>query len=190
MFNLVSLDGFFEGPNHELDWFNVNANDAEFTEFANNQLNEIDVLLFGRKTYEMMASFWPTESALRDQPVTAERMNSLPKLVCSKTLEKVEWNNSRLVKNNIAEEISKLKEQPGKNIAMFGSSDLSEGLIQMGVIDEFRIMVNPVILGNGKPLFKGIKEKLKLKLLKTRTFSSGNVLLCYEPENAPSKTTA
>jgi dihydrofolate reductase len=98
-------------------------------------------------------------------------------------LDKAEWNNSRVVKENIAEEVSKLKQQQGRDLAIFGSSDLAVTLLQMGFIDELRVMVNPVVLGNGKSLFKGIHEKLNLKLLKTKTFRSGNVLLYYQPIN-------
>ena len=178
LFMMVTLDGFFEGPDGEIDWHNV---DEEFNEFATNQTSEVDALLFGRKTYEMMASYWPTESARRDDPIVAGQMNSLPKIVFSKTLDNVEWNNSRLVKDHIAEEITRLKSQPGKDLAIFGSSNLCVSLIQMGLIDEFRIMVNPVVLGSGQPLFKGMKEKLNLKLTSAKTFRNGNVLLCYQP---------
>jgi dihydrofolate reductase len=176
---VTSLDGFFEGPNQDISWHHV---DEEFNEFAIEQLNDADMLLFGRVTFQMMASYWPTPSAINDDPVVAGKMNSLPKIVFSRTLDKVEWNNSRLVKDNIAEEVSKLKQQPGKDLAIFGSSDLAVSLIQMGLIDELRIMVNPVVLGNGKPLFKGINDKLNLRLLRTRSFSSGNILLYYQPD--------
>ncbi len=179
LFIMVTLDGFFEGPNGELDWHNV---DEEFNEFAKDQLNSVDVLLFGRRTYELMTSYWPTPSATRDSPIIAEKMNALPKIVFSRTLEKVGWNNSRLIKENIAEEISSLKQRPGKDLIIFGSANLAVSLIQMDLIDEYRIMVNPVVLGNGKPLFKGIHDRLNLKLLKTKTFDSGNVLLYYQPE--------
>ncbi len=108
-------------------------------------------------------------------------MNNLPKIVFSKTLQKVEWNNSRLVKENIVEEISTMKQQPGKDMVIFGSGSIVSTFMQLGLIDEYRIIVNPVVLGKGKPLFKGINDKLNLKLLKTKTFSSGNVLLYYEP---------
>jgi dihydrofolate reductase len=156
--------------------------DEEFNELAIEQLNSADVLLFGRVTYELMASYWPTPAATTNDPIVADKMNGLPKIVFSKTLSSVEWQNTRLVKENIAEEISKLKQQPGKDLIIFGSSDLAATLIQHGLIDEYRIMVNPVVLGNGKSLFKGIHHKLDLKLLKTRTFSSGNVLLYYQPD--------
>lgn len=178
-FMLTTLDGFYEGPNREIDWHNV---DEEFNEFAIEQLNSVDVLLFGRKTYELMAKYWPTPAAATDDPIVADKMNRLPKIVFSRTLSSVDWQNTRLVKGNMAEEISKLKQQPGKDLIIFGSSDLAATFIQHGLLDEFRIMVNPVVLGSGIPLFKGVYQPLKLKLLKTRTFSSGNVLLYYQPQ--------
>ena len=177
--NLVSLDGFFEGPKRELDWFVVND---EFFEYAKGLLNSVDTILFGRVTYEHMASYWPTPFAKEDDPVVADKMNTIPKIVFSKTLDKVEWSNSRLVKENIAEEVSQLKQQQGRDLAIFGSANLAVSLLQMGLIDELRIMVNPVVLGNGKPLFTGLHDKVKLKLIRTRTFRSGNILLYYQPE--------
>jgi dihydrofolate reductase len=178
VFMMVTLDGFFEGPNQEIDWHNV---DEEFNEFAIQQLDELGTLLFGRVTYEGMASFWPTPFAKENDPIVADKMNSIPKIVFSKTLDKAEWNNSRLVKEHVAEEISRLKQQQGRDLAIFGSSTLAASLLHMGLIDELRIMVNPVVLGNGNSLFKGIHDKLNLKLFKTRTFRSGNVLLYYQP---------
>jgi dihydrofolate reductase len=176
-FMLTSLDGYFEGPNKDINWHNV---DEEFNEFAIQQTGEFGMLLFGRTTYELMASYWPSEDAKRNDPVVAGQMNTLPKLVFSKTLEKVEWENTRLVKDNFVEAISKLKNEAGKDLAIFGSSDLAVTFIEHGLIDEFRIMVNPIVLGGGKPLFQGIKSKLDLKLIRTRTFKSGNVLLDYD----------
>ena len=178
-FMLTTLDGYYAGPNGEIDWHNV---DDEFNEFAIDQLNSVDTLLFGRVTYEGMASYWPTPDAIADDPVVAGKMNQLQKIVFSKTLDKVVWENTRLIKANAPEEIAKLKEQPGKDLIIFGSSDLAVTLIPYGSIDEYRIMVNPIVLGNGKPVFKGIKDKLKLRLIKTKTFRSGNVLLFYQPE--------
>jgi dihydrofolate reductase len=180
LFNMTTLDGFFEGPNQDISWHNV---DEEFNEFAIEQLNEIGTLLFGRVTYQGMASYWPTESAINDDPEVAGLMNRLPKIVFSRTLEKAEWNNSRLVKDaeRVAEEVLKLKAQPGKDIAIFGSSDLAVTLAEQSLIDEYRIIVNPLFLGDGRPLLKGIKEKVNLKLLNARIFKSGNVLLYYAP---------
>lgn len=178
LFMMTSLDGYFEGPNRDIDWHNV---DEEFNEFAIQQTGEFGALLFGRVTYELMTTYWPTEAAKRDDPVVAGLMNSLPKLVFSKTLQKVEWENTTLVKNNFAETVSKLKQEAGKDIAIFGSSDLTVTLMEQGLVDEYRIMINPIVLGNGKPLFKSIKHQTKLKLIKTKTFKSGNVLLYYKP---------
>jgi dihydrofolate reductase len=177
-FNMMTLDGYFEGPNQDIDWHNV---DEEFNEFAIEQTSTVGALLFGRVTYQLMESYWPTPDALKNDPAIAGLMNSLPKIVFSKTLEKAEWNNTRLIKDNIAEEILNLKEQPGNDIAVFGSANLLSTLMQMDLVDEHRVMVNPVLLGHGNPLFKSMDEKINLQLLKTRTFHSGNVLLYYEP---------
>ena len=178
---LISIDGFFEGPHHEIDWHNV---DQEFNEFAKDFLNSVDVLLFGRVTYQLMAGYWPTSSAKEDDPIIASKMNSLAKIVFSKTLNKAEWENTRLVKDNIIEEISELKKQPGKDMAIFGSSDLALTLMRHGLIDEYRILVSPIILGDGKSLFKGVNERIKFKLIKTHTFKSGNVMLYYRAVDA------
>lgn len=177
-FNLISLDGYFEGPNRDINWHMV---DEEFNQFAEEHTAEFGALLFGRVTYELMASYWPTDAAKKDDPVIARIMNDLPKLVFSNTLQKVEWENTHLVKTNFVEEVTKLKEQPGKDIAIFGSSDLAVSFIEHGLIDEFRIMVNPIILGGGKPLLQGIANQLALKLVKTRVFKTGNILLYYQP---------
>jgi dihydrofolate reductase len=175
---MVSLDGYFEGPNREIDWHLV---DEEFNDVASEFLDTVDTLLFGRVTYQLMAGYWPTELATTDDPIIAAKMNSLQKIVFSKMLNKVEWNNSRLVKENIAEEVSELKKQPGKNMAIFGSSDLAVLLMKHGLIDEFHIFVNPVVLGGGKPLFKGLNERFKFRLLRTQVFGSGVVMHCYQP---------
>ena len=180
-FNLITLDGFFEGPQQDIGWHNV---DEEFNEFAVEQLSTIGVILFGRVTYQGMASFWPTPFAIENDPVVAELMNSFPKVVISRTLDKAEWNNTRLVKAQVAEEITKLKQQPGKDLAIFGSANLTATLMHLGLVDELRIMVNPVILGQGTPLFKGVTEKVDLKLINTRVFRNGNVLLYYQPIGA------
>lgn len=177
VFVMTTLDGFFEGPNQTIDWHNV---DAEFNEFAINQLNSVDALLFGRVTYEGMASYWPTPMAIKDDPIVAEKMNSIAKFVFSRTLDKVTWQNTRLIKENIGAEVARLKGQPGKDLIIFGSSGFSVSLIQYSLIDEFRLMVNPVILGGGTTLFKGLARPLGLKLLDTKAFNSGNVLLTYK----------
>jgi dihydrofolate reductase len=178
LFILTSLDGYFEGPNADISWHNV---DDEFNEFAIEQLDTTDLLLFGRVTYELMAGYWLSPDAMKNDPIVAERMNSLAKIVFSKSISSVTWQNTLPGRKDFAAEISNLKQQPGKDIFIFGSSDLAVSLLQQGLIDEFRVMVNPVVLGKGKALFEGIERKLDLKLIKTRLFKSGNVLLYYTP---------
>ena len=177
LFMMVSLDGYFEMPNHDLSWHHV---DTEFNEaFAIRQLEEIDTLLFGRKTYEMMASFWPTDLA-KDDPIVARLMNETPKVVFSHTLDKTDWSNTTLVADGAAEEVSRLKNQPGKDIAIFGSNNLCVSLMQDDLVDEFRIMINPVVVGAGTRLFDGIKDKVEMKrTANSREFKNGNVLLTY-----------
>lgn len=181
LFMMVSLDGYFEGPDHSIAWHNV---DSEFNEFAIKQLDEIGTLLFGRKTYEFMANYWPTEAGKKDDPIIARIMNDADKVVISRTLKKVEWNNTRLISENIVDEINKLKSETGKDIAIFGSNNLAVSLIQMGLLDKFRIMVNPIVIGKGNALFTGLDSKLNLKLITTKVFKSGNVLLSYFPEKS------
>jgi dihydrofolate reductase len=171
--NLVSLDGFFEGLNKELDWHVV---DEEFFAYAKDMLRDADTLLFGAATYELMAAYWPT--APPDE--IADKMNTLPKVVFSRTLKNVTWNNSRLVSTDIQEEILKLKEKPGRDIVILGSAQLASFLLPLGLIDEYRVILNPVLLGGGKPLFTGIMERMRLKLLSTRVLASGVVLLSYQ----------
>jgi dihydrofolate reductase len=179
LFNMVSLDGFFEGPNQEIDWHNV---DEEFNKYSVDQTRSAGGLLFGRVTYELMAGYWPTPEASGDDPQIAEIMNTIPKIVFSRTLNQADWNNTRLVKEDAASEVSKLKQESGKDLYIFGSLKLSETLIQHSLIDEFRIMVNPVVIGRGRSLFPKIQDRLGLKLLDTRQFRSGNVLLAYQPK--------
>jgi dihydrofolate reductase len=178
VFNMTSVDGYFAGPNGELDWHNV---DEEFDDFAIEQLSEVGTMLFGRITYDMMAGYWPTDIAKQEDPIVAAKMNTLPKVVVSRTPQQPVWENSTLITDDVVQEISKLKEQPGKDITIFGSSILSASLLPAGLIDEYRIMVNPVVLGRGRPLFAGIDHAMSLELLGTRPFKSGNVLLSYRP---------
>jgi dihydrofolate reductase len=176
--NFMTLDGFFAGPDGDLDWF---VWDGEIAEYMKQQFDAIDTILFGRVTYQLMEGYWPTASPPEEDPVIIEAMNTLPKVVFSTTLEKVEWHNSRLVRNNIAEEIAKMKQAPGKDMVIFGSGTIVSALTRSGMIDEYRIFVNPVVLGSGKPMLTGLNERLKMKLLSTRTFQCGVVLLRYVP---------
>jgi dihydrofolate reductase len=179
LFNMVTLDGFFEGPNGEIDWHKV---DDEFNEFAIQQTGSAAGLIFGRKTYELMVSYWPTPQAETDDPQVTEIMNSIPKYVFSRTLEEAGWKNTRLIKEDAPAEIQKLKAEPGGDLFIFGSANLSASLLQKGLIDEIRVIVNPVVLGDGRTLFEDLPGKLELELLNSRAFRSGNVLLYYRPK--------
>ncbi len=178
VFNMITLDGYMAGPAGEIDWHHVGE---EFNDFAIQQLEEIGALLFGRVTYEMMASYWPTPNALAGDPVVAKKMNALPKVVFSRSLQAADWQNARLVKGDAAAEVARLRQQPGKDLFIFGSADLANALIQKNLIDEYRLMVNPVVLGSGKPMFGHLGQPLKLDLINSRTFQNGNVLLVYRP---------
>lgn len=179
VFNQVSLDGYFVDMHGDMSW--AHKNDSEWQAFVEENARGGGELLFGRITYELMASYWPTPYARENDPIVAERMNSLPKVVFSRTMEKPSWNNTRLVKGDIAAEIRKMKNEPGKDMVIFGSGTIVAQLAQAGLIDEFQIVVNPIILGEGRTMFDGIRERLNLRLTKARTFGNGNVLLCYEP---------
>ena len=179
----ITLDGFMAGPNCELDW-HFNYWNEEMSECACEQLSCADTILLGRVTYGVMAKYWPSKardlSFPREDIAFADMMNSYTKIVFSKTLTTPEWNNTKLLNGNIAAEIVHLKQQPGKNLIIYGSGKVVASLIQLGLIDEYHIWVHPVILGKGKPMFKDLPEKLNLTLLKTKTFDSGVVILYYE----------
>jgi dihydrofolate reductase len=181
VFNHVTLDGYFSGLNGDMTWAHSNV-DAEWNSFVEENASVGGELLFGRITYDLMLSYWPTAAALKNNPAVAGRMNSLPKVVFSRTLDKATWSNTRLVKGDLAMETRKLKDEPGKDLLIFGSGSIVSQLAQAGLIDAYQIVVNPIVLGKGRTMFDGIKDKLTLKLTKTRTFGNGNVLLCYEPK--------
>jgi dihydrofolate reductase len=177
-FIFVSLDGYFEGPNRDISW---HEHDADQTAYAVEGLKSGNTLLFGRVTYELMARYWPTPHAIKTDPIVAEEMNNADKIVFSRTLKMAEWNNTRLVRDNIEEEIRGLKQMPGKNMTLLGSGSIVTLFAQQGLIDEYQFMVDPVVLGDGTPIFKSIKQRMNLKLTATRTFMNGSVLLCYQP---------
>ncbi len=178
VFNLVTLDGYFAGQDGDISWHNV---DEEFQELANEASNSGNTLLFGRVTYELMAGYWPTPEAIKNDPIVAQGMNSAAKIVFSRTLNKVDWNNTRLVKNDMLSEIRKLKQESGKDLTVLGSGSIVSQLAQERLIDEYQVLLNPVVIGKGKTMFEGVKDRFSLKLTKTRVFGNGNVLLYYEP---------
>lgn len=168
----VSLDGVMEEPGWTMPYWN-----DEIAKFKFDELFASDALLLGRVTYQGFVRAWPS---MTDEEGFADRMNSLPKYVASKTLEEAEWN-ATLIKDNIAEEVARLKQQPGQDLLIYGSGDFVQTLMQHDLIDELRLLVYPVVLGKGKRLFKDESNK-KLKLVETKAFSSGVVLLSYQPD--------
>ncbi len=176
VFNFVSLNGFFKGPGGDISW---HVHGAEENEYAAESLKSGSILLFGRVTYEMMAGYWPTPLALQNNPTVAEGMNNAEKIVFSRSLKKAEWKNTRLVRGNLPDEVRRLKASEEKDLTVLGSGSIVTQLAEHRLIDEYQIMIDPVVLGEGTPVFNNIKQKLNLKLTGTRTFKSGVVLLSY-----------
>lgn len=181
VFNHITLDGYFVGANGDFSWARTGNDDPEYSAFVAENASGGGQLLFGRVTYELMASYWPTPTAHQHDPVVADAMNSMPKVVFSRTLDSTLWNKTKLVKGDILAQIRKMKEEPGPGMAIFGSGTIISQLALENVIDEYQFVVNPVVLGKGRTMFEGIQQKLILKLTKTRAFKNGKVLICYEP---------
>lgn len=178
MWNMMTLDGMLEGPDHDISWFEA-CWGKELEEFSIEQGRTAGMLLFGRRTYELMAGHWPTAEG-----EVADFMNGLPKAVASRTLNKAEWNNTRLLGEDITGEVAKLKSEPGKDIYLFGSGNLAATLAEHALLDEIRIGVNPIVLGAGTPLFKNWPLRMMLELVETRALKSGVVILFYRPSGA------
>jgi dihydrofolate reductase len=171
----VTLDGVMD----DLDKWHFRFFDDEALEYAYDQLFASDALLMGRETYEGFAASWPS---MTDEAGFADRMNGLPKYVASTTLqEPLEWNNATLIKGDVAEEVSRLKEQPGQDILMYGYGDLTRTLMQHGLLDELRMWVHPVVWGSGERPFRDAGDRTFLRLVDTTTFGSGVVVLSYQP---------
>ena len=181
VFNQISLDGFFVDAKGDMSWAHTDATDSEWSAFVAENARGGGLLVFGRITYELMASYWPTPYAIGKDPIVADRMNALPKLVFSRTLGRASWNNTRLVKDGVASEIRRLKQEPGEDMAILGSGSIVSPLAMEGLIDEYQTVVTPVVLGKGRTMFEGVSKIVGLKLTKTRRFDNGKVLLCYEP---------
>jgi dihydrofolate reductase len=183
LFLHASLDGFVEGPNGEMDigWVSY---DTDLEIHAKEILRTADTVIWGRGTYQMMHSYWPSvlsnPSATEHERNHAEWIEKTAKIVFSTTLEKVEWNNSRLVKEDVEEEIMNLKQQQGKDMVILGSPRFAHHLMQLNLIDEYKITVSPVLIGSGLPLFQGLKDKINLKLIENKTFDSGAIGLVYQ----------
>jgi dihydrofolate reductase len=179
VYNAVSLDGYFTDANGDMSW--AHKKDPEWQAFVSENASGGGQLLFGRITYDLMASFWPTPLAAQSNPIVVERMNSLRKFVFSTTLDKVSWNNTTLLKGDLTAEVRKLKQAPGPDMVIMGSGSVVAQLADAGLIDEYQIVLNPLVVGNGRTLFEGVKNKLPLKLTRSRAFDNGNVVLFYQP---------
>ena len=180
VFNNVTLDGYFTDARGDMSW--AHKDDAEWTAFAAENASGGGVLLLGRITYDLMASYWPTPAALANAPAVAEGMNRMQKVVFSRTLDKASWQNTTLVKGDIVAAVRRMKSEPGEGMVILGSGSIVSHLTQARLIDEYQIVVHPVVLGKGKTMFDGVKEKVSLRLTKTRAFGNGCVVLWYEPK--------
>lgn len=179
VFNMVSLDGYIADQNGDMSW--AHRQDAEWNEFVAGNARGECVMMFGRITYQMMAGWWPTPEAIRSMPAVAATMNDMPKVVFSRTLATASWNNTTLVKGDLASEVRRMKQVPGPDMIIFGSGTVISQLAQERLIDHYQIVVVPIVLGQGKSMFGGIRNKQTLRLTSTRVFGNGNVLLCYQP---------
>ena len=192
VFNQITLDGYFTGPNGDLSWAKADSDDPEFQEFVQGNAQGAGTLVFGRVTYEMMASYWPSPMALTQDPVVAEGMNRAPKIVFSRRLTKASWSNTTLVKGDLVAEVKKLKAASGEDMAILGSGSIIAQLAPHGLIDEYQILVSPIVLGGGRTMFEGVGAQhggvgaqhaapLHFTLTNSRAFKNGKVLLHYRP---------
>ena len=180
----TSLDGFVAGLNGEMNWIHI---DETMFDFVATVTDKADTALYGRVTYEMMQNYWPTAgekpNASKHDKEHSAWYNKVSKVVLSKTLSEKGLNNTKVIGDHLADNIHEIKKQEGKNILIFGSPRASHALLSEGLIDEFWLFVNPLLLGKGSPLFKGVSETTKLKLIETKTFSSGVIALHYETQH-------
>lgn len=179
VFNNVSIDGYFVDLRGDMNW--AHKQDPEWRAWVNENASGGGVLMFGRATYDLMTMYWPTPMAEKNDPIVARRMNAASKIVVSRSLEKATWNNTTLVKGDLPAVVRMLKQEPGDDICILGSGSIIAQLAPERLIDSYQLVVSPIILGKGKTLFEGIRERLNLKLTGTRAFANGNTVLTYEP---------
>lgn len=186
---MVSLDGYIEGPDKELDWHFI---DEEFEAYSNEMLRSVSGMVLGRKIYQLYLDYWPNafdNPAGAADPSNPERhleaarlLQETPKYVVSTTLKEPGWNQVQILSGDLETDIKKLKHQPGKDLVVFGGAELASALMESNLINEYRLIINPVILGGGTPLFRKGVPKTELRLTGTRKFKSGAIMLIYEPK--------
>ena len=178
VYNFIRINGFYKDEENGVGW--AKHDGQEEKEFSGKSAQGGATLLFGRKTYEMMAGFWPTPAGQQTEPATAKGMNESEKIVFSRTLKKADWNNTRIVSNDMVDEVRRLKEA-GKNMTILGSGSIITQLTDAQLVDTFMLMINPTALSGGTVIFNGIKDNVSLQLADHRIFKSGRVLLTYRP---------
>ena len=179
VFNQVSLDGYFCDQSGDMSW--AHKNDPEWNDFVAGNARGNGMLLFGRVTYDMMVAFWPTPAAAEAMPDVAKGMNGMPKVVFSRTLAKSSWKNTTVVNSDPVAAVRKMKKEAGPDMVILGSGSIVAQLAGAGLVDEYQLIVNPLVLGDGRTLFEGLKKPVPLKLVNTRAFKNGNVLVSYQP---------
>ena len=179
VFNAMSLDGFIADAQGDMSW--AHQRDEEWSSFAAANASGEAVLVFGRKTYDMMAGYWPTEAAAEHSQLLAKRMNALKKIVFSRSMKKAVWQNATLGKGELRDQVKRLKQQAGPDLVILGSASIVAQLSDARLIDEYQIALAPVLLGGGKSMFAGMRERLALELAGSRSFQNGNVFLTYHP---------
>lgn len=182
--NLVTLDGYLAAPDGDLSWFGVGP---DFFAYVHKMMPTLGMILFGRITYQMMAGYWPKPGTEREDPAVAPFMNELPKLVASRTLKEAPWGrwDNATVTADPVRAVRELKAQAGKDMVIFGSGGLVSTLAEAGLIDEYRMMMNPVILGSGIPMFRGMHKRVPLELVASEVFDKKMVMLTYHPKANP-----
>lgn len=180
VYNFLSLNGYYKGENEDISWAKQ-AGGKEENEFAASNLQSGSTLVFGRVTFQMMRSYWPSTEAAKNQPEVAEGMNKAEKIVFSRTLDKADWNNSKVIKGDPESEMRKLKSMSDQNFTILGSGSIIRQLVNKGLIDEYQLMIHPVLIEKGTPFAKDLQDKLDLELTGSRAFKSGIMHLTYRP---------
>ena len=180
-FMQISLDGYYCDAQGDMSFAHKAPEDAEWNEFVAGNARSGGMLLFGRKTYEMMAAWWPTPMAAQAMPQVAAHMNALPKIVFSRSLTSASWSNTKLVRDDVVATVRQMKDEPGPDMAILGSGSIVTQLADAGLLDVLQVVVNPVALGAGQSLFSGLSQRLDFALTNTRVFGNGSVVLWYSP---------